>query len=65
VAESFFATLEHELLADVTFASRAAARPAIFDFITWYNAGRLHSSLGYVSPVTYERHLIAQPARAA
>ena len=63
--EAFFATLEHELLADNTFVSRAAARAAIFDFVTWYNAERLHSSLGYVSPVVYEQHLIAQPARAA
>ena len=65
VAEAFFATLEHELLADVTFVSRAAARPAIFDFIIWYNGERRHSSLDYVSPVAYEQHLSAHPARAA
>jgi len=65
VAESFFATVEHELLADAAFVSRATARAAIFDFIVWYNAERRHSSLGYVSPVAYERHLVAQPARAA
>ncbi len=65
VAEAFFATLEHEVLADVTFVSRAAARPAIFDFIIWYNGERRHSSLDYVSPVVYEQHLTAQPARAA
>jgi transposase InsO family protein len=66
VAESFFATLEHELLADADFASRDAARRAIFEFIVvWYNGERRHSSLGYVSPVAYEQHLTAQPARAA
>ncbi len=65
MAEAFFATLEHELLAGTTFLSRAAARAAIFDFLTWYNAERLHSSLGYVSPAQYERHLTAQIARAA
>lgn len=65
MAASFFATVEHELLADVTLAARAATRVAIFDFITWYNGERRHSSLDYVSPVAYERHLIAHPARAA
>jgi len=66
VAESFFATLEHELLADVAFASRDVARRTIFEFIeVWYNRERLHSSLDYVSPVAYEQHLRAQPARAA
>jgi putative transposase len=65
VAESFFATLEHELLAEADFASRDAARRAIFDFIeVWYNGERRHSSLGYVSPVQYERQL-ARSARAA
>lgn len=55
VAESFFATLEHELLADTTFASHPDARRAIFDFIeVWYNRQRRHSSLDYVSPVHYE-----------
>ena len=55
VAESFFATLEHELLADADFPSRQAAGRAIFEFIEiWYNRERRHSSLGYVSPVEYE-----------
>ena len=66
VAESFFATLEHELLADADFATRADARQALFAFIeAWYNRQRRHSSLGYLSPVEYEQHLRAHPARAA
>ena len=53
MAESFFATLEHELLADVDFPSRREAHHAIFDYIeVWYNRERRHSSLGYISPVS-------------
>ncbi len=66
VAESFFATLEHELLTGADFATRAAARQALFMFIeVWYNRRRRHSSLGYVSPADYEQRLLAPSARAA
>lgn len=55
VAESFFATLEHELLRDHTFATQEQARAAIFEFIeVWYNRQRRHSSLDYNTPVQYE-----------
>jgi putative transposase len=58
VAESFFATLEHELLAETTFPSHDHARRAIFEFIeVWYNRVRRHSSLNYVSPVAFEEQL--------
>jgi putative transposase len=58
MCESFFATLECELLDREHFATRAEARRAIFSFIEgWYNPHRRHSALGYQSPVTYEsRH---------
>lgn len=60
LAESFFATIKRELLDMTTWASRAAARTAIFDFIeSWYNLHRLHSSLGYRSPADYETALAA------
>jgi putative transposase len=56
MCESFFATLECELIDRRTFRSRAEARLAIFEFIEgWYNPSRRHSSLGYCSPLEYER----------
>jgi putative transposase len=55
VAESFFATLEAELIDHADWHTHAEARTAIFRFIEgWYNARRLHSTLGYLSPVAYE-----------
>ena len=53
--ESFFATLECELLDRRRFASQVEARMACFSFIEgWYNPVRLHSALGYRSPMAYE-----------
>ena len=55
MAESFFSTLEAELLSRRRFASHAEARMACFSYIEgWYNPARLHSGLGYRSPMTYE-----------
>jgi putative transposase len=56
MCESFFATLECELLARRHFATQAEARMAVFDFIEgFYNPRRRHSALAYLSPVEYER----------
>jgi transposase InsO family protein len=61
VAESFFATLETELISDAAWRTRDAARQAIFAYIeTWYNRKRRHSSLGYRSPEQYERDVLAR-----
>ncbi len=56
VAESFFATLEFELLEQRVFASRAAARRAIFEFIeVFYNRQRAHQTLAYKTPLMMEQ----------
>ena len=60
VAESFFATLERELIERRDWATRAEAQRAIFDYIAaWYNTRRRHSTLGYRSPAAYERRLVS------
>jgi putative transposase len=56
MAESFFATLECELIDRRHFKSQAEAEIAVFDFIEgWYNPRRRHSSLDYRSPMIFER----------
>ncbi len=55
LCESFFATLECELIERDTFAAKSEARLSVFEFIEgWYNPNRLHSSVGYQSPQNYE-----------
>jgi putative transposase len=56
--ESFWSTLKYELVYHQRFATYAAARTAIFDYIeTFYNRTRLHSSLAYLSPTNFELQL--------
>ena len=55
VAESFFSTLEFELLSRSDWHTRKDARLALFRYIEgWYNPRRRHSTLGCVSPAAYE-----------
>ena len=58
MAESFFATLECELLDRSKFPNPEVARKAIFDFIEgFYNTRRRHSGIGYQTPVAFEEQL--------
>ncbi len=57
MCESFFATLECELIWRRSFRTAAEARREVFGFIEgFYNTRRLHSALGYESPADYERN---------
>ena len=63
MCESFFATLECELLDRRSFRSHAEARMAVFEFIEGrYNPRRRHSAIGHPSPVNHERSQLS-PAR--
>ena len=66
MVESFFATLECELLARRRFRTHDEARTAVFDWIeSFYNRQRRHSALGYVAPAVYEQTLPAPTTGAA
>ena len=66
MCESFFATLEREVLDRRRFQTKAEARMAIFRFIeAWYNPHRRHSSLAYRSPIKHEEHYFATRALAS
>jgi putative transposase len=64
VAESFFATLECELLDRRSWPTRRGLATEVFDFVeVFYNRQRRHSTLGYLSPADYEAsHLSPIPA---
>ena len=59
VVESFFATLKTELLSGRSWQSRSEAMHALREYLAWYNYERLHSTLNYTSPATFERQLVA------
>lgn len=66
MCESFFATLECELIDRATFRNQVEARAAVFDFIEgFYNPHRRHSSLGYLSPVAFEAAHVRPDEEAA
>jgi putative transposase len=65
MCESFFATLECELLDRRHFKTQIEARMAVFEFIEgWYNPHRRHSALDYLSPINYERSRSIHSAQA-
>ena len=65
VVESFFATMESELIAGADWHTHEEAKRDLFEYVEiWYNRKRRHSSLGYLSPLEYERRLGERPRGA-
>jgi len=65
ISESFVSTLKCELVHRSRFPTREAARSAVFEYLeAFYNRRRLHSSLGYVSPESYEEAKMEEAAVA-
>lgn len=65
VAESFFASLETELILESDWHTRDGARHAIFEYIEmWYNRERRHSTLSYHSPANYEAEVLTSKVAA-
>ncbi len=66
LCESFFATLECELIDRTCFPTHAIARRELFDYIEgWYNPHRRHSALHYESPMNFEHHRLEVDHEAA
>ena len=63
VVESFNATIKTELIHRTKWMTREEARAAVYEYIeTWYNSKRLHSTLGYLSPIEFEEHELRRSA---
>ena len=55
LAESWFSSLKTECIDRRTWPTRAAARAAVVDYISWFNSTRKHHTLGYLTPTQYEQ----------
>jgi len=56
LAESFVDSFKTELITDRVWRTRSQLELAVVEYIGWYNAARLHESLGDIPPVLFERH---------
>ena len=65
VAENFFKTIKYEWIYRFDYRSFSEARSSIYDYITWYSTKRLHSSLGYRSPLEMELYIRGLNKKAA
>ncbi len=60
VTETLFGSLKVERLHDMRLPSRRRAKDEVLDWLTFYNSKRLHSTLGYISPMAFEKMRLAE-----
>ena len=60
VTETLFGSLKVERLHDMRLATRRRAKDEIMDWLTFYNGKRLHSTLGDMSPMAFEKKRLAE-----
>ena len=60
--ERFFRSLKSERISNYRFKNEEKARAEILDYTSYYNADRIHSSLGYLSPMDYEKEQLLHVA---
>lgn len=65
VAESFFKTIKNEWLYRFKYTTYSQLHSSVEDYINWYNNERLHSSLGYISPLEMEIKLRGKTNKVA
>ena len=63
VVERFFGSLKHEWLAMVNHATRETMKADVNNYIRYYNGTRLHSTLGYQTPIGYEKSQVKVSGR--
>jgi transposase InsO family protein len=63
LTENLWGSLKRARTHGKRFAARQAAQSEVLDWMAFYNAARLHSTLGYVSPMKYEKNWLAAQAR--
>ena len=63
VTETLFGSLKVERLHEMRFCSRRRAKDEVLDWLTFYNSKRLHSTLGYMSPMAFEKKRLAEEGK--